>query len=296
MPACVEERWARVAGHRMRYFAGGSGPPLLLLHGLLGYSFSWRLNYEELTQHCTVYAPDQLGVGYSERVPELDCRLAATAARVLEFMDAVGLTSADVLGTSHGGAVAMMAAAAAPARVRRLILVAPVNPWSRHGQWLAPWLSSPLGAWLIPKLAPLVTPAHYLVLARLYGNRRRIPPGTLAGYSGPLIAGGAIEHALRILRCWNADIRELEQQLPRLCDVPTLLIWGDRDVAVWPSSAEKLKRHFKDATLVMMSGVGHLSYEELPAEFNRVLLDFLTLRAGRERLEWDETSAHRSSS
>jgi pimeloyl-ACP methyl ester carboxylesterase len=280
----------------MRYFAGGSGPPLVLLHGLLGYSFSWRLNYEELTKHCTVYAPDQLGVGYSERAPELDCRLAATAGRVLEFMDAVGIASADLLGTSHGGAVAMMAAVAAPGRVRRLILVAPVNPWSRHGRLLAPLLANSASAWLIPRLLPLVAPLHYLVLARLYGSLRRIPPGTLAGYSSPLIAGGAIEHALRILRCWNPDIQELEQQLPRLSDVPTLLIWGKRDVAVWPSSAEKLKSHFRRAELVIMPGVGHLPYEEVPAEFDRVLLEFLARGTGREQIEWDETSAQRSSS
>jgi len=110
------------------------------------------------------------------------------------------------------------------------------------------------------------------------------------------VGGGAIAHALHILRCWNADLKRLEEALPRLKDVPTLLIWGDRDVAVWPSSAEKLKHNFTRAELVMLPGVGHLPYEEVPADFNRALLRFLSAAAGDERLEWDETSAQSRSS
>ena len=53
---------------RMRYLQAGSGPPLLLLHGLLGYSFSWRYNLLPFSQFATVYAPDLPGTGYSERV------------------------------------------------------------------------------------------------------------------------------------------------------------------------------------------------------------------------------------
>ena len=118
-----EERWAVVDGCRMRYLQSGSGPALLMVHGLLGYSFSWRFAL-----------PALVGVGFSDRPPGLDCRLRAHAERLLRFLDGVGVNSCDLLGTSHGGAVAMMAAALAPERIRSLILVAPVNPWSRHGR------------------------------------------------------------------------------------------------------------------------------------------------------------------
>jgi pimeloyl-ACP methyl ester carboxylesterase len=291
MPACVEERWVNVCGRRMRYFFGGSGPALILVHGLLGYSFSWRLNYEALTQHATVYAVDQLGTGYSDGAEHLDCGMSSTAARLVEFMDKAGIESADLLGTSHGGAVAITAAAAMPARVRRLVLVAPVNPWSRHGRLLAPLLSSWLGRILVPRLLPPLTPLHYFILARLYGDTHLIPAGTLAGYSAPLLAGG-FEHALRILHCWNADLRRLPGAIPRIRHIPTLLIWGDRDPAVWPSSAEPLQRQFERAQLMMMPGVGHLPYEEAPVEFNRALIAYLTGTAASQQLEWTGTSAH----
>ena len=99
----------------------------MLVHGLLGYSFSWRHALPVLSEKATVYAVDMLGVGFSDRPPNLDCRFRAHAERLLAFLDGVGITSCDLLGTSHGGAVVMMAAALAPERVRRLILVAPVN-------------------------------------------------------------------------------------------------------------------------------------------------------------------------
>ena len=73
----IEERWAKVQGARMRYLCAGSGPPLLLLHGLLGYSFSWRFVIPVLAKESTVYAPDMLGAGFSECPANLECSLQA---------------------------------------------------------------------------------------------------------------------------------------------------------------------------------------------------------------------------
>ena len=128
----VEERWATLGAApdspRMRYLSAGSGPALVLVHGLLGYSFSWRFTVPVLAQRSTVYAIDLLGTGFSDRPPALDCSLKASAERLLQFTDKTGLAQFDLLGTSHGGAITMMAAALAPNRIRRLILVDPVNP------------------------------------------------------------------------------------------------------------------------------------------------------------------------
>src|SRR6266853_5671673 len=141
--AGVEECWMDWDGARMRYLRAGSGPALILLHGLLGYSFSWRYTIPALAPYATVYAPDMLGAGFSDRPTGLDHSLGGTARRLLRFIERLGISSFDLLGTSRGGAVAMMAAAeslgeSSNQRVRRLVLVAPVNPYSAHGRWLAP--------------------------------------------------------------------------------------------------------------------------------------------------------------
>ncbi len=274
----IEERWATVDRYRMRYLCSGTGPALVLVHGLLGYSFSWRHAMPVLAQKATVFAVDMLGVGFSDRPPNLDCRFRAHAERLLRFLDSVSVTSCDLLGTSHGGAVVMMAAALAPERVRSLILVAPVNPWSTHGKGWAPFLTSSSMSWLILRLGPGLQTAHDLMLRRLYGDRSRIRPGTLEGYSAPLRITGAFKYWLDVMGTWNSDLRELESALPRIAHIPTLLLWGDKDAAVSPTSAGELRRQFTDCRVEMFDGVGHLPYEEVPEEFNSLVMAFLSER------------------
>src|ERR1700689_3251105 len=138
----VEECWMDFDGARLRYLRAGSGPAFILLHGLMGYSFSWRFTMPALAPYATGYAPDLLGAGFSDRPRGIDHSMRGTARRVLKFVEKLGLDSFDLLGTSGGGAVAMAAAAECVSgagsipRLRRLVLVCPVNPYSSHGKRL----------------------------------------------------------------------------------------------------------------------------------------------------------------
>ena len=116
---------------------------------------------------------------------------------------------------------------------------------------------------------------------RLYGDRSKIPPGTLEGYTAPLAKPGLFEHALSIVQTWTTDLQELEALLPRLAEVPTLLMWGSKDTAVYISSMEPLARHFADVKTIVFPGVGHLPYEECPEEFNQALIEFLTSKESK---------------
>lgn len=275
-PYSIQDHWITLDGGRMRYLRDGVGPPLVLVHGLLGYSFSWRYAIPFLASQATVHAVDMLGVGFSDRPPGLDPTLRASANRLLRFLDAVGIASCDLLGTSHGGAISMMAAALEPERIRRLILVAPVNPWSQQGKPLAAILGNPFVSPFVLRVAPLVrlTLQSYL-LSRLYGDPSRIRPGTLEGYSGPFERPGAFRHELGILRTWARDLADLESVMPKLAEIPAFLIWGDRDNAVAPTSMNPLSRQFKRCRTRLLTGVGHLPYEEVPDEFNRIVAEFL---------------------
>jgi len=276
----VEEHWLPLAGGRMRYLKVGSGPALILVHGLLGYSFSWRFTMPALAKYATVYAPDNLGAGLSRAAPVMDCTMRAAAERLLNFVDALGIAEFDLLGTSHGGAVAMLTAAVCAERrdlrLKRLVLVAPVNPWSAHGKRLAPFLGSPLGSFLLLHTIARWRFLDYVWLRRMFGDGSKIPPDSLEGYRIPVRDNRAYEHGMRIVGSWTADLARLEHALPKIRDYPTLLIWGTRDRAVHYSSAEPLRSNFRDARLVVLDGVGHLPYEEAPEEFNRALIEFLT--------------------
>jgi pimeloyl-ACP methyl ester carboxylesterase len=284
----VEECWMEVDGASMRYLrttsTSGSRPALILLHGLLGYSFSWRFTMPALSPYATVYAPDMMGAGFSDRPAGIDHSMRGTARRLLRFIDGLGISSFDLLGTSHGGAVAMMAAAECLSgnfnlRLRRLVLVAPVNPYSAHGKRLAPFFGSDFGSALFRLGLSRMNFLYPYWHARMYGDERRIPPGTLEGYTAPLAKPGLFEHALSIVRNWTKDLRELKETLPRLASIPTLLMWGGEDTAVYASSASAVTKHFPKSKLIIFPGIGHLPYEECPGDFNRALIEFLTSEA-----------------
>ena len=264
----------------MRYLQAGSGPALILIHGLMGYSFSWRFTIPALAPHATVYAIDNLGAGLSTANEGMDCRMRATADRVLQFADAIGIKEFDLLGTSHGGGVAIMVAALCTERrdprLQRLVLVAAVNPWSSHGKRLAPFVGSAFGSMLFRNTIGRWPSLHDVGLRRMFGDTSKIPPDSLEGYRIPILKNRVLHHGLHIARNWTADLAELEAALPKIRDYPTLLMWGTKDSAVHFQSAEPLRRNFKNARLVAFEGIGHLPYEEAPEDFNRALVEFLT--------------------
>ncbi len=266
---------------RMRYLRAGSGPPVILLHGLLGYSFSWRYTLPALAPYATVYAPDMIGAGFSDRTDAIDYSMPATAQRVLQFITRLGISSFDLLGTSHGGAVAMLVAAqcqlpSSALHLRRLILVAPVNPYSAHGRRLAPFAGSRFGSAIFRFGVFRMSFLYPMIHARLYGDRSRIPAGTLEGYTAPLAKPGFFNHALRIVTTWKDDLRRLENILPTLSGIPTLFLWGSKDSAVYASSASPLAKYFPGSKTIIFPGIGHLPYEECPEAFNSALIEFLT--------------------
>jgi pimeloyl-ACP methyl ester carboxylesterase len=279
----VQECWMDFDGARMRYLKAGTGPPLVLLHGLLGYSFSWRYTIPALAPHRTIYAPDLLGAGFSDR-PKIDHSMHATAQRVLNFLERLGISSFDLLGTSRGGAVGICVAAVCLARttlkVEKLVLVAPVNPYSAHGRRLAAFCGTTLGGTLARAVLECFPSQYPYWHARMFADRKKIPPDSLEGYRAPLQRPGLFNHALSIVKTWTADLAELKNLLPRLSSIPTLLMWGTKDPAVYFSSMEPLARYFPRAERVVFQGVGHLPYEECPEEFNRELIRFLTNGSG----------------
>ncbi len=278
--AGAEEHSVQIDGVSWRYLTAGSGPPLLLIHGFMGYSYSWRFNMAPLAQHFKVWALDLPGCGFSQRTNGGECTLTGDAERVLEFMAHFGIEDADIVGSSRAGGLAMVLGAIAAKRdqlrrVRRLVLVSPINPWSSHGKVLTRLLATTLGGLYIVHVQPRMRIISRRYFTALYGDPKRIAPGTFEAYSAGMEPAGSFEHLLRILRSWRDDLAAIGDSLQEISSLPTLLLWGSRDRAVYPSSIHQLQRHLKNSALVMFPGAGHMPYEEVPEEFNRVLCDFL---------------------
>jgi pimeloyl-ACP methyl ester carboxylesterase len=265
--------WAEIEGQRMHYQKAGSGPPLLLIHGLLGGSFSWRFNVADLGARRTTYVLDLPGQGISDAPSRTDCGMRAQARRISRFMDANELSEVDVVASSWGGAIALLLAAY-DARVRSLVLAAPVNPWSVFGRDRVRFFSSRLGALTIRFGLPFSGPLQRTSVEQMYGDPARIRPGTMEGYCALLRRRGRAANLINIMRCWEHDLTALADAIPRM-QVPTLLIWGSRDGAVDPASAELLRRSLPSCRLEVLPGIGHLPFEECPEVFNRLVLDFI---------------------
>ncbi len=269
------EEFVRVQGARMRCLVTGEGPCMLLLHGLLGTADAWGPATQRLAASSTVYAPDALGIGGSDRVPNLDVSLTATAERLIELMDSKGIVQADIVGTSHGGSVALMLASLHPERVRSLVLHAPANPFSDVADPLIRFYRTALGRWFAGRLPTVPASVQSLALGRMYGDASRIRSGSLERYIASLRIPGTVSYLLRILDRWEMDMAALQAALPGVRRVPTLLLWGDRDRAVSLRSGERLLEYFDRASLLVIPGAGHLPHEEVPVAFAGAISSFL---------------------
>jgi len=275
-PANLEEGFAVVEGAKVHYQRAGSGYPLVLLHGLVGSARNWRQNISFLANHANVFALDLCNMGESERVPGMDTSLEATADRVVAAMDALGLKEADIAGHSHGGAVAMMLAARHPGRVRRLILFAPANPYCDLGRHLVAFYQTRFGVWFARQIPFFPRMLKAVALSRMYGDPSRVTEQALGGYIDGLGVPGTVDHILGIVRGWSTDMANLRTVLAQLAEKPTLLIWGDRDRAVGLASARQLARTLRRSSLIVLPGVGHIAFEEMPDACNRAIRDWLS--------------------
>jgi len=276
----VEEHFITVNGVEWRYLRAGSGPALVLLHGLMGYSWSWRFNLRELSQNFTVYAPDFPGCGFSQRADSLSGSLESDAEGVIALMDALGVRHFHLLGSSRGGGVAivlagLLAQRGMMSRLPRMILSAPINPWSEFGQQRTRWLNTLVGRSCVIHLAPRLPSILRTYYRKLYGDPSRIAEGSMEGYAAGLLVPRSFHHLARIVSVWHPDLLRVEATLPLIQQVPILLLWGSQDAAVYPSSAYELEKRLANSATNIMEGIGHLPYEEAPAEFNHIVSEFL---------------------
>jgi pimeloyl-ACP methyl ester carboxylesterase len=270
----------------MRYLRLSAGdhrrlPALVFVHGLMGYSFSWRHNLEFFARQREVCAVDLLGMGHSDR-PEAgtaDYRLEASAARLLRLLRSLGRSQVDLVATSHGGAVAMLAASqdrASPRpMIRRLALIAPAHPFMPEAHVQLASFLAPFGGMFCNGLASWGAAVQDHAMGLMYSHESRLTAETRAGYAVNYGDARSYEYVQQVMRSWRADMRQLQAALPSIASMQALLLWGADDETVSAGSGLELRKCFSHARFLVLPGVGHLPYEEAPAEFNRCLLQFL---------------------
>ncbi len=166
----------------MHYLHAGTGPPLLLVHGLFGGSFWWRFNIETLAYRNSVFAVDLPGLGLSDVPRDANCSMHAQARRLVQFLERNDLRDVNVVGSSWGGAVATILASMTE-RIAALALAAPVNPWSRQGEERIRFFRGLTGGLVLRCGLRFSGRFHAPAVSAMYGDVSKIQPGTTEGYS-----------------------------------------------------------------------------------------------------------------
>jgi pimeloyl-ACP methyl ester carboxylesterase len=255
-----------VAGLRIAYSAVGSGPPLILLHGILADGRVWPEIATRLADAYTVIAWDAPGCGQSSDHPP-GFRMADHAAVLDGFASALGLGRPHLVGHSWGAVLALAAYQHRPSFARSLVLA------NGYAGWAGSMPPSMVRDRLATALAGLDTMTTDGVvqawLPSLFSsNAEPMVVDALASIMRDFRRDGGRD-ALRAVA--EADLREV---LPSI-DVPTLIVHAELDVRAPVVVAEALAAAIPSAQFANLPGVGHMSYLEAPDEFGSTVRNFL---------------------
>lgn len=271
--------YVTVHGHRRAYVKAGSGPALLLLHGLACDHTTWSPIISRLAEEFTVIAPDFLGHGQSDK-PRADYSLGGYANGMRDLLTILNIDKVTVVGHSFGGGVAMQFAYQFPERTERLVLV------SSGG--LGPEVSLAIRAINLPGFHQLIGLLGLPVV-------RNVAQSLLTGLSDSGIpAARDLDEVAVILESWrDPQTRRAIKHLVRACidmrgqiitmrdrayltaAMPMALVWGTHDQVLPVEHAAVCAALAPDAAVEIFEDSGHFPHKDDPERFVAFLVDFI---------------------
>lgn len=249
---------------KTKFLSAGQGKPVILLHGNPSYGIFWYPVIGQLSSQFKVIAPDIVGYGESDKPSALyDSHYYCSWLN--DFMDALGLKRASVVGHSQGGAIAIHYALGYQEKVDKLVIVD----------------SGGLG--VLESTGVLIA----LILYVLFPSREaalRLGRYTFHKSEGLLLSETAVEYGVEVirmpgsrrapLRSWKIGGRITSEQLGNIVQ-ETLLIWGEQDTYFTVSQAEGAHKAIPKSQLHIISSAGHVPFYDQREEFNNILARFL---------------------
>jgi haloalkane dehalogenase len=270
-----QSRFLDAGGCRVHYIDEGSGPPLLLLHGNPTYSFLYRRIVSRLSSHFRCIALDYPGFGLSTAAPGYDFRPATHSRVVEELVGALGLSGLTVMVQDWGGPIGLGLAGRRPELFRALVIG---NTWawpidhSPRIERFSKVMGGPIGAFLIYRLNVFVN----VFIPR--GMRRKKPSReVMEAYRGPFARPESrrpIHVFPREILASRGYLVEVERHLERLHELPTLITWGDRDVAFRKAELRRFEEIFEQHRTVVLRGAGHYIQEDASEEIADAIEDW----------------------
>ncbi|MEO8035270.1 MAG: alpha/beta hydrolase [Acidobacteriota bacterium] len=257
-----EAKELSVFGQKISYFEAGSGPAVILLHGLGGNKNLWKTTLADLSPSFHVFAIDQLGFGASDK-PLINYRVATLVDFLEEFMTKAGIEKATLAGNSLGGWVAASFALAHPGRVDRIILID-----------TAGYFPKPFRRQDVAYLNPSTLAESRQVLRKVLFNKQFINDVTVKMFFSERLSAG---DSYTIDRMIDSIIRGEDIMNERWASIttPTLVVWGREDALVPLADGELIASRIPGARKVILANCGHIPELECAPALDSVLLEYL---------------------
>lgn len=259
-----------VFGQKIHYLEAGSGPTVILLHGLGGSTQNWMFTVGPLAEKYHVLVPDQIGFGKSDK-PTTNYRIRTYVDFLDQFCKQLKIDRVTLVGNSLGGWIAAAFTIAFPTRVERLVLVdstgyaPPANFDYQSLYALNPATKEGMRA-LAAKVFYSKTYSSDAFVDQILAQRMSAGDG----YTINML----IESVIRKEDFLDGGMQSIKQ--------PTLIIWGREDGLTPLNDGERFKKEIPNSKLVVIEQCGHAPQVEKAAEFNAAVLKFLA--ASSEKL------------
>jgi pimeloyl-ACP methyl ester carboxylesterase len=292
MPKAPEVQRLTIHGHDRAFVKLGSGPALLLLHGLGCDHTTWAPVLSSLARRYTVIAPDLLGHGSSAK-PRADYSVGGYANGMRDLLTVLGIDRVTVMGHSFGGGVAMQFAYQFPERTERLVLVAPgglgpeVTPAIRA--ITLPGFHQAMGLVTLPGVRQLTKTALRILAASGLSQARDLDEVAeiVDSFKDPR-ARAAIRHVVSAVVDWRGQVVTMADRAYLTQAMPMCVVWGTDDAVIPVSHAGIAAELAPDATVEVIANAGHFPHKDHPQRFVKVVNDFIrsTEPATYDRRHW----------
>ena len=282
--ASHEVSYVDIHGHRRAYVRTGTGPAVLLLHGLGCDHTTWAPVIDSLAKHHTVIAPDLLGHGRSDK-PRADYSLGGYANGMRDLLTVLGVDTVTVVGHSFGGGVAMQFAYQFPERTERMVLVAAggLGPDVAYGirAVTTPGFHQAMGLLTLPGVRHVGVAGLRALAATRWGPVRDLDEVACIydSFKDPA-ARAAIRHVVRSVVDWDGQVVTMSDRAYLTEALPMCVVWGEDDRVIPVSHADNVAELAPRARVELFRAAGHFPHKDDPERFVEVLTDFVrTTRA-----------------
>jgi len=261
------DKTVEVFGQKIHYLEAGSGPVVILLHGLGGSAGNWAATTPALASKFHVYVPDQIGFGASDK-PLIDYRVATLVDFLDGFCKKVGITKASVVGNSLGGWTAVDFTLAHPDKVEKLVLVDSAGYSLDHNGAPKPPRE------MLQALNPSTVAQAKQVMGLILANKAMITDQFAEGFFAQHMKTG---DGYTIDKFIDSILRGEDVVDGKLGAVKasTLIVWGKQDLLVPLAAGQWFSQDIAGSELVTLDGCGHVPQMECAAKFNATLVKFL---------------------